>query len=117
MLFMVKTIDSKNQRIRTVLEVDGKNIVLFIKLRWLGAVQKWYMSVDDENENTLIRNVPLLCGESFPTSNLLRQFGHLAFGSAYAAPLVERPTTENPGKNNLGTDKEYALIWGDTFAE
>lgn len=117
MFAMVKNIDAKNQRIRTVLEVDGRNIVLFIKLRWLEAVQKWYMSVDDENENTLLRNVPLVCAESYPTSNLLRQFAHLAIGSAYVVPLVENPSTENPVTDNLGIDREYALIWGDTFAE
>ena len=117
MLLAVTTISSRNQRIRTVLEVDGRNIVLFIKLRWLKAVQKWYMSVDDENENTIIRNVPLLAGKSYPTINLLRQFAHLGIGSAFVAPLVENPSTENPSDTNLGLDKEYALVWGDTFAE
>lgn len=117
MLSIVKTIDDKNQRIRTVLEVDGKNIVLFIKLRWHEIAQKWFMSVDDENENTLIRNVPLVRGESYPTSNLLRQFAHLEIGSAYVVPMVESPSTENPSADNLGMDREFALIWGDTFAE
>lgn len=117
MLCRINHTDSLNQRICTVVEADGRNIVLYIKLRWHKKTGKWFMSLDDENEQTIIRNIPLICGTQFPTANLLRQFAYLGLGSCFVLPLVDNPSTEHPAKGNLGGEKEFALVWGDTVGE
>ena len=117
MLNMIKNSDRLNQRVCTVVDVDDRNIVLYIKLRWHKKTGKWFMSVDDGNEKPLIRNVPVISGTEFPVANLLRQFAHLDVGSCFVVPLVDNPTTENPAKLTLGNGKEFALMWGDTIAE
>lgn len=114
MLAIINTGDSLNQRIRTVVEVDGQNIGLIIKLRWCGAVEKWFMSVFDEWENPIIRNVPLVLGVTFPSANLLRAVSHKKIGCAFVYPLVENPSTPDPARDNFGLGKEFALMWGDT---
>ena len=114
MLSFINTSDDLNQRIRTIVPVDGKNIELVIKLRWYEVVGKWFMSVFDDQENPIIQNVPLLLGVTFPSANLLRAVSYKKVGCAYVYPLVENPSTPNPGRDNFGIDKEFALKWGDT---
>lgn len=114
---LINTADDLNQKIKTVVSVDGRNISLSIKLRWYDVIGLWLMTVYDEEDNVIVSNVPLLAGESFPSANLIRQIEHKGFGSAAIVALVANPTTENPGEKNLGVDKEFALLWGDTDAE
>ena len=108
---------NRNQRVCTSVEVDGRNRVLYIRLRWLGKVGKWYMAVDDENETPVIRGVPLLAGQPDQPANLLRALAHLELGSAFVAALSEHPSSENPLPDTLGVNGEYCLVWGDTLAE
>lgn len=114
MLQVINVGESLNQRIRAVVNVDEKNIVLFIRLRWCNYADKWFMSVFDEEENPIIYNVPVLLGVTFPSANLLRAVSYKKIGCAFVIPLVEKPTTPDPSWNNFGSDKEFALAWGDT---
>lgn len=113
----INNIDSLNQRIRTVVQIDGVNKLLFIKLRWHKLTGKWHMSVDDSNEQPVVRNIPLLAGSGPGPGNLMRQLAHLGIGSAYVVPAVDHPSTENPVSDNLGLNGEFLLVWGDTVAE
>ena len=40
-----------NQRSRVIVEIDGKNVVLYIKLRWHVKTEKWMLSLFDEKGN------------------------------------------------------------------
>lgn len=116
MITFIQNSSSLNQRIRVVLEVDKRNIVLFIKLRWCRAISLWMLSVFDEQETPIAMNIPVLRGETLPSANLLSHVEYKRCGTAFVFPLVDHPSTDNPGKDNFGIGKEYALAWGDTIA-
>lgn len=111
-LTLVGNSDSLNQRNRVVLNINGRNKVLFIKLRWHQKINKWLMSIADENNVPVIRNVPLVQAWSYPSINLLRQFGHLDVGEAGVLKTTAYPSTQNPSRDNLGVGKEWLLVWG-----
>ena len=104
--------DSMNQRDRCVLTIDGKSTVLFIKLRWHSKIKKWMMSMFDETNAPLLRNIPLVSSRNYPSADLLHQFAYIAVGHAAVLPTLNSPSTENPSWNNMGVGKEWALVWG-----
>lgn len=101
-----------NQLDRTVVEIDGKNRTLFIKLRWHKKISRWMMSVFDEANNPVLRNIPIVGGFDYPSADLLYQFYYLGIGHAASFPFEDDPSTENPSYNNLGFGKEWGLGWG-----
>ena len=101
-----------NQMDRCVLEIDGENRVLYIKLRWLKKTERWLMSIFDDEGNPVLRNIPLIAGQAFPSADLLDQFGYLGIGHASCFPTEHIPSTEQPSFDNLGLDKEWSLLWG-----
>lgn len=104
--------DHENQTNRVVVEVDGRNIVLYIKLRYHYAISRWLMSVFDEMENPLVRHIPVLAAGGATGGNLLRQFAHLRIGSAYLLPRSKDRLYDEPTLESLAM--EFYLLWGDT---
>ena len=117
MFSIIHNIGSLNQILKVVVPVDGKNLALNIRLRWNEKANRWLMSVLDDHGNALVHNIPLISAVSYPSANLLRQVGYKHIGSAAIWKLVENPSSDNPVVDNLGVDKEFALVWGDTFDE
>ena len=117
MIQALQTDDNRNQGLRTVVDIDGKNLVLNLQIRYNEKIDRWLMTVMDEQENVVVWNVPLVSGQPSPSANLLYQLAYKWFGSACAFPIVDHTTTENPTADNLGLDKEFAIIWGDTVGE
>lgn len=111
-LLAIDNSPSLNQLGRTVLEIDGKNTVLYIKLRWLDKIGKWMMSIKDERGDPIIRNIPLVASKSYPSADLLNQFAYMFIGSAAVLPTVNNPSTPIPADSNLGLNKEWVLVWG-----
>ena len=109
---MICNTPDTNQRLRTVLNIDGKNTVLYLQLRWHQKINKWMLSVSDEYKNPILRNIPLVGGYSYPSADLLAQFAHLFIGHAATFPFQNAPATPNPTYENLGRDKAWALVWG-----
>lgn len=115
--YAIPNAESLNQMVFISIPVDGKNIGLNIQLRWSDFKQLWFMSVFDGQETPLVTNIPLISSISLPSGNLLRQVSYKKIGSAFIVTLVDDPSTVNPSWNNLGVDKEFALVWGDTLDE
>lgn len=111
-LSLICNTDDANQLDRVVLDIDGENTVLFIKLRWHRKIQKWMMSIFDEENKPKVRNVPLVSSVDYPSANLLRQFDYLGIGVASVLPSINDPTTLIPSISNLGANKEWGLVWG-----
>jgi len=103
--------DYGNQLDRVVLNINNKNTVLFVKLRWHKKIQRWLMSIFDEDNSPVIRNIPLVPSYDFPAANLLNQFEYLQIGEASVFPTVVNPTTAMPVFENLGAKKEWGLVW------
>ena len=112
-LSLICNSDGANQLDRVVLEIGGKNRVLFIKLRWHKKSEKWLMSIFDEDNTPIIRNVPLVTSFDYPSSNLLNQYEYMDIGSAAALPTTESPETQIPGRENFGVLRDWCLAWGD----
>lgn len=109
--------DDLNQVLRTVVQIDGKSMVLNVQFRWNAKIQRWLMTVMDEQENVLVWNIPLLKTEASTAANLLHQLAYKEIGSAGIFQIVNSPSSENPAADNLGLEKEFVLIWGDTVVE
>ena len=101
-----------NQRSRVIIDIDGRNTVLYVKLRWHVKTEKWMLSLFDEEGNPIIRNIPLVTSRSFPSADLLNQFAYMFVGHASVLPTVNKPTTMIPDRTNLGVNREWMLVWG-----
>lgn len=117
MFQVIQNISELNQVIRTVVQIDGKSMALNLHIRWNSKIQRWLMTVMDEQKNVIVWNVPLQANESYESSNLLHQLAYKEIGSAWIFQIVNSPSSENPSSDNLGIDKEFALVWGDTVAD
>ncbi len=93
---------------------DGTSFFAKVELRYLPAPDQWFLSISDASTGELyVNQIPLICSLEAP-NDLLYPFRHLFFGSGigslFCLKAVDRPASENPGKDNL---KEFRLIWGD----
>lgn len=109
---LVFNTEDLNQRDRVVLNINGKNTVLFLKLRWHKKISKWLMSIFDEDNQPVLRNIPLVSGYDYPAADLLKQFEHLNVGHASVMPSVNHPTTPIPSAGNFSPYSEWGLMWG-----
>lgn len=101
-----------NQRSRVIIDIDGRNTVLYVKLRWHVKTEKWMLSLFDEEGNPIIRNIPLVTSRSFPSADLLNQFAYMFMGHVSVLPTVNSPSTMIPYRDNLGVNREWMLVWG-----
>ena len=111
-LSLICNTDDINQRDRVVLKIENKNRVLYLKLRWHVKIERWMLSIFDEDNNPVLRNIPLLAGFDYPSADLLRQFEYLEIGHAAVFSFTQEPNTPNPVADNLGAYKVWGLVWG-----
>jgi len=98
-----------DQNFTITLPIDGKNITLFLRLRYNTMGNYWWLSVTDYSGKMLIDSLPLLTGD-YPAADILEQYAYLNIGSAC---VVKTGTAQMdiPDDTNLGT--EFVLVWGD----
>ena len=90
---------------------DLSRRVIF-ELRYFYKTDKWYISMSDaQTGETICTCVPVIASYSFYI-NLLEPYYHKGIGWIMCVPVVDEPSSENPGRNNLD---EFALFWGDEF--
>lgn len=115
MIYEIPLDNTPDQEFNVTVDVGDKNVSLLLHLRYNTVGAFWNMDVADGNTGTvLISRVPMLPGngEAF---NMLRQFSHLAIGTAMIMPMADKVSSDNPDITNLGTD--FVLLWGDGVFE
>ena len=108
--------DHENQRIHTTLQLDdGTTKDVFILLRYTKATDHWWITIQSGDGQDIVRGIPLLQGESFPSANLLRQFEYLNLGTLFSF-CSSAEETGDPGKDNLGNELAFHLAWRSDYA-
>ena len=91
---------------------DGTPLHARIEIRYLGAPDRWVVSIFDHAAATLLANqVPLAVSAGFPL-DLLYPFRHLRGGKGIGSMFLLRggdTGARDPGKGNLA---EYTLLYG-----
>lgn len=90
--------------------MDGDPLILNLTIAYNEMAQYWVMSIDDEDGNSLLSNIPLLTG-FFPAANILGQYVYLQIGSAYVLDMSNSVPIDYPNASDLGSD--FVLLWGD----
>ena len=98
------------QTLSVTLNVDGGVLRLQLYVYFSEMAQYWLMNVSDSAGNLLLASVPMVTG-SWPSANLLAQYGYLAIGSAY---IINAGNVDNdyPDETQLGS--AFLLLWDDT---
>jgi len=106
-----------NQEFKTTLQINEENISYMFNFSYNQIADYWAMKVTDmATSEIIIDSIPLVTGVNFTnTVNILRQLGYLAIGEAYLVSTVSKPTTDFPNDENLGSSKEFVLIWEDNL--
>ncbi len=95
---------------------DGQAFQARITLRFLPATDHWFLSLSDAiSGEILVSQIPVIC--SYETLNdLFYPFRWLfqgsGIGSFFCVKAVDRPSSPDPGKENL---TEFILLWGDRW--
>ena len=98
------------------LTIDGEPFHAQIEIRYLPAVDQWFLSIwDHASGELLINQIPVICSYG-QVNDLLRPFRHLregrGLGSLFCLRNTDAPSTPDPAKGNL---TEFQLLFGDTF--
>ena len=103
-----------NQSNEIVIPVDGSQRRVYVELRYLEATGKWYLTMEDvETGESYFRYVPVVASYT-SLNDLVSPFSYKDIGQILCVPVVNSPSSVNPTKNNLN---EFAIVWGDNFAE
>lgn len=95
------------------LTVEGKTKRIIFELRYLYKTEKWYFSMlDAQSGEPYCLYVPVIASSLF-LNDLLGPFQHKRLGWMACLPIVDKPSSDNPGMYNWG---EFGLVWGDGFA-
>lgn len=103
-MYIIPLDNLPNQKLNVTIPINSKNTTLTLFIRYQSINKYWVMDII-KNNNTLVANIPLVCG-----INLLQQYGYLGIGSAYIINQGNN-NIDIPDNTNLGTD--FILAWGD----
>ena len=108
--------DDPRQVMTVDLSIDGDPFHAQIEIRYLLAVDQWFVCIWDHAAGELLVNmIPLICscGE---VNDLLAPFRFLregkGLGSLFCLRAVDEPSTPDPAEGNLG---EFTVLFGDTY--
>lgn len=81
-----------------------------IEVRYLNESDRWYISVFDASTGeAFFRYVPVIASYEH-VDNLIGHVYHKNIGCIFCIPIVDNPSSINPGLNNLS---EFAIGWSD----
>lgn len=106
---LIPLTQAPNQTFSIQLTVDGTVLTLAFVLSYSTMAGWWQLQVSNIQGVVLIGSVPLITG-SYPSANLLAQYGYLQIGSAYLLN-TSNSSDDYPGGNDLTS---FSLLWGDT---
>ena len=99
------------------LKIDGEEFHAQIELRYLPAVDQWFVSIWDHSSSELLVNMILLICSYGQVNDLLLPFRHLRDGKGLGTLVclrgTEEPSSVDPTEKNL---TDFQLVWGDTYA-
>lgn len=110
-LYTIPLTSSPNQDLQVSIPIDGKNVILRLKIRYNTVGNYWWMTVRDKDGNVLIDSLPLLTGEHY-SSDILKPYRYLGLGSAVVINIGDA-TLDYPDSTTLGVN--FILVWGDTL--
>ena len=99
------------------LKIDGEEFHAQVELRYLPAVDQWFVSIWDHSSSELLVNmIPLICSYG-QVNDLLLPFRHLRDGKGLGTLVclrgTEEPASTDPTEKNL---TDFIVSWGDTYA-
>lgn len=105
--------EERYQIIALTLPYKKKAIRVRFELRYLNETGLWYVSLTNlQTGEVCCTYVPLIASYNGVINNLLEPYGYKDMGCLACIPLVERPSSVDPGLDNLG---EFEIVWGESF--
>ena len=102
--------ESLNQRFTLTVPLDTGPLQADVRLRYLAAPGKWFLTlVDGVTDETLVNMTPLVACRAC-LNDLFRPWRHRGIGSLFCRPVPDRDPGGDPGENNLG---DFQLIWSE----
>ena len=102
------------QSMETTISVRGVTRRVRFELRYLTAMDRWFLSMfDAQTGESYFRYVPVI-GCSTDWNDLLAPFYHKNVGFTICTPVIKEPSGSSPQKDTLN---EFGVVWGDDDAE
>lgn len=100
------------QSIIMTISPNGEPYRFNFSLRYLNEAEMWFISIEDaDSGKSYCQYVPLIASyDPENANNLLEPFKHKRIGCIFCIPIVNEPSSVDPGLDNLD---EFAIIWGD----
>ena len=101
-----------NQKLKVEVVFDGKKQTFNLEFNYRDFCGYWTMTVKDSYRNTLLSNIPLVCGEGLLNAgDLFAQFKYMNLGS-FVCAKVYKSDLDIPDQTTLGSI--FQLGWGDS---
>lgn len=92
-----------NQTFTVTISGETRNITLILTQSYNEQAGYWVLGINDQSNNPIISNIPMLCGQ-----DLLEQYQYMDIGNLLVVNISDQ-AIEYPNANNIAGN--FELVW------